>query len=122
MLTSDTLKAALTGVNLSRLSARCGFDRRTLQRVRDGENSPTLRSAEAIAQALRALAAEDGKPDPFPDLPLPLASATAGQQDTGGGPSDTGDGASEHDSGGGRDRGTDRSGIAAGAAPVKEAA
>lgn len=83
MLTSDTLKSALEAANLTRLAARCGLDRKTLQRIRDGENSPTLKNAESIAQAMRVLASEDGKPDPFPDLPLPLAVPSPQQNSAG---------------------------------------
>lgn len=83
MLTSDTLKSALEAANLTRLAARCGLDRKTLQRIRDGENSPTLKNAESIAQAMRVLASEDGKPDPFPDLPLPLAVPSPQQNGAG---------------------------------------
>lgn len=97
MLNSDTLTAALRGANLSRLAERCGLDRKTLQRIRDGENSPSLRNAEAIARAMRAMAFEQGMGDPFPGVvlpdigpPSPLGSARGGQQDITGGPSDTG--------------------------------
>lgn len=55
MLTTEALRAALTGVNLSRLAAHCGLNRKTLQRIRDGENSPTLQNAEAIAAALKEM-------------------------------------------------------------------
>lgn len=93
MLNSDTLTAALRGANLSRLAERCGLDRKTLQRIRDGENSPSLRNAEAIARAMRAMAIEQGLSDPFPGVvlpdigsPPPLAPAQVGQHDAGGGP------------------------------------
>lgn len=68
MLTTETLKTALQQATLTRVSARCGLDRKTLQRIRDGENSPTLKHAERIAAALREIAVESGEPDPFPGL------------------------------------------------------
>lgn len=70
MLTTDTLKAALQKATLTRVSARCGLDRKTLQRIRDGENSPTLKHAEQIARALREMALEAGETDPFPGVVL----------------------------------------------------
>lgn len=83
MLTTEQLRAALIGVNLSALADRCGLNRKTLQRIRDGQNSPTLDNAEAIVTALAAIAHEQGRPDP-------LAPAKDAQQDSVGGPSDTG--------------------------------
>lgn len=61
----ETLQARLKAVpNLSGLARTAGLTRKSLQRIRDGEQSPTLRTLEKLVAALKTRAARPKKAAP----------------------------------------------------------
>lgn len=64
ILTSEVLRGRLAaaGVNIRSVATEAGLSEKTLYRIRDGENSPTLDNAEKVIAALDKLYPAKGDP------------------------------------------------------------